>query len=211
MFKTPILTPNWKVTYHDNILPPPDNEAEWQQWGQWSPCSSSCGEGTRMRARPCSNPNEQCPGDSTEAESCMVSEECPGNCQVVQYVKCILPSISNKALESHWCSNLFSPGWFCPLAIRITYSYMPLLSYCALWWPIVPAINHISRQQEYTGKNGDHGLFATPLGPMAGRSGSVIAPMLPPLLPALATQLRQRRAHQGLTINKLATMQLIQV
>ena len=26
------------MTYHDNILPPPDNEAEWQQWGPCSPC-----------------------------------------------------------------------------------------------------------------------------------------------------------------------------
>ena len=55
--------------------------AEWESWGQWSHCSTSCGNGSRVRGRGCSEPafggNDQCPGNSTEVEDC-VSTECPG-------------------------------------------------------------------------------------------------------------------------------------
>ena len=55
--------------------------AEWESWGQWSHCSTSCGNGSRVRGRGCSEPafggNDQCPGNSTEVEDC-VSAECPG-------------------------------------------------------------------------------------------------------------------------------------
>ena len=55
--------------------------AEWESWGQWSQCSTSCGNGSRVRGRGCSEPafggNDQCPGSSTEIEDC-VSAECPG-------------------------------------------------------------------------------------------------------------------------------------
>ena len=55
--------------------------AQWQEWGQWSQCTASCGQGLKIRARACSQPasggNEQCPGDSTEVEDCS-SAECPG-------------------------------------------------------------------------------------------------------------------------------------
>ena len=55
--------------------------AEWQEWGQWSECTASCGHGSTFRARACSGAlfggDEQCSGESTEAGECKISE-CPG-------------------------------------------------------------------------------------------------------------------------------------
>ena len=55
--------------------------AEWQEWGGWSQCTASCGQGLKIRARACSEPEfggeDQCPGNATEVEGCS-SAECPG-------------------------------------------------------------------------------------------------------------------------------------
>ena len=51
--------------------------SEWQQWGDWSQCTASCGEGIRQRARACSGLDGQCQGDFTKDEVCKI-EECPG-------------------------------------------------------------------------------------------------------------------------------------
>lgn len=53
----------------------PDTIAtEWQAWGEWSPCTVSCGKGAEFRARACNKPDvggsQSCPGDSTEARDC---------------------------------------------------------------------------------------------------------------------------------------------
>ena len=66
--------------YGDNCVAAID--AEWQEWGHWSQCTASCGQGSKVRARACSEPafggNEQCPGNYTEAENCETSK-CPGS------------------------------------------------------------------------------------------------------------------------------------
>ena len=71
----------WDSLYYSctrNILAA--ENAEWQAWGQWSECSASCGHGTWLRARACSEPlfggEENCPGNSTEAGLCEISD-CP--------------------------------------------------------------------------------------------------------------------------------------
>ena len=57
-------------------------DSVWQEWGQWSECSTSCGNGSKVRARACSEPafggNDTCVGNSTETIDCLRSE-CPGN------------------------------------------------------------------------------------------------------------------------------------
>ena len=59
--------------------------AQWQEWGGWSQCTASCGQGSRFRARACSEPevggDVLCLGNVTEIEECKTSE-CSGiiNC-----------------------------------------------------------------------------------------------------------------------------------
>ena len=71
-----LLFPSLFDTYYTAVV-----DAEWQDWGQWSQCSVSCGQGSQLRARACSGAlfggNDQCSGDSTDARDCKISE-CEG-------------------------------------------------------------------------------------------------------------------------------------
>ena len=59
-----------------------EDAAEWLEWGSWTQCTSSCGLGTKLRARQCSKPllgdNETCPGNATEARECTL-KTCQGD------------------------------------------------------------------------------------------------------------------------------------
>ena len=53
----------------------------WSDWGAWSPCSETCGNGTRSRTRSCNNPTPAndgapCKGDSSDRGSCF-KDHCP--------------------------------------------------------------------------------------------------------------------------------------
>lgn len=57
----------------------------WTSWGKWSKCSITCGyvNGTITRSRNCNSPapiygGDDCPGNSTEADSCEVNGGCKG-------------------------------------------------------------------------------------------------------------------------------------
>ena len=67
---------SWSIFFFQGI------DSVWQGWGQWSECSTSCGNGSKVRARACSEPafggNDTCVGNSTETTDCLRSE-CPGN------------------------------------------------------------------------------------------------------------------------------------
>ena len=58
--------------------------AHWQEWGQWSQCTATCGNGTQVRARACGEAeyggNEVCQGDSTETQDCTAAD-CPSEIQ----------------------------------------------------------------------------------------------------------------------------------
>ncbi|GBM98114.1 Hemicentin-1, partial [Araneus ventricosus] len=65
---------------HCNEKPCPVN-GEWGNWMDWTPCSLSCGVGTKKRFRMCDNPKPQfgganCIGNETEIESCLLAK-CP--------------------------------------------------------------------------------------------------------------------------------------
>ncbi|XP_060586448.1 uncharacterized protein LOC132742139, partial [Ruditapes philippinarum] len=63
-------------TLDDRIcLPVPCANGGWTDWGQWSTCSVTCGEGIKSRSRTCTNPSpslngKYCEGDSLEVDSC---------------------------------------------------------------------------------------------------------------------------------------------
>ena len=54
---------------------------QWQDWGEWSECTATCGEGLNIRARACFDPesegNRHCPGSPTQVKKCEVAE-CTG-------------------------------------------------------------------------------------------------------------------------------------
>lgn len=59
-------------------------DGNWAAWKAWGRCSSSCGGGTQVRSRTCSNPapafrGSRCPGRSSETQSCNEDIPCPGD------------------------------------------------------------------------------------------------------------------------------------
>ncbi|XP_060580102.1 thrombospondin-1-like, partial [Ruditapes philippinarum] len=66
-------------TLDDRIcLPGPCANGGWTDWGQWSTCSVTCGDGLKSRSRTCTNPSPSplgtyCDGDSSEVVSCRKS------------------------------------------------------------------------------------------------------------------------------------------
>ena len=65
-----------------------DPVTEWEDWGEWSQCSATCGPGIEVRARSCNKPvaggNETCLGNATEAKVCNLVN-CPGINQCQQF------------------------------------------------------------------------------------------------------------------------------
>lgn len=54
----------------------------WSSWGDWSPCSKTCGNGTVTRTRSCDNPapahgGTDCVGEANMTQDCFV-QLCPG-------------------------------------------------------------------------------------------------------------------------------------
>lgn len=58
---------------------PPKLKPEWERWSQWTPCSSTCGNGRRTRRRTCESRGE-CKGKATERKSCN-ERPCQTDCE----------------------------------------------------------------------------------------------------------------------------------
>ena len=57
-------------------------DGNWTSWSQWSPCSTSCNEGTQSRVRFCNHPapvfgGKNCTGDGIQSRSCY-EQNCTG-------------------------------------------------------------------------------------------------------------------------------------
>ena len=51
--------------------------SQYQQWEEWSKCSTSCGKGSKIRARACSGSRGSCSGEPSEIRDCL-EKECIG-------------------------------------------------------------------------------------------------------------------------------------
>eukprot|EP00093_Oithona_nana_P004414 04414.XXX_105669_106347_1 [CDS] Oithona nana genome sequencing. len=46
------------------------NKGKWQSWTTWSECSSTCGQGFKIRSRACLGERHHCQGKATQYETC---------------------------------------------------------------------------------------------------------------------------------------------
>ena len=58
-------------------------DGDWSEWSNWSICSSSCGSGSKLRHRKCTNPvpsygGLSCFGNSDDYADCTAPLDCPG-------------------------------------------------------------------------------------------------------------------------------------
>ena len=66
-------------------------DGSWSDWGLWTDCSVTCGEGQTSRSRQCSQPSPaedglDCPGEVIEVKGCQI-QSCPtepGQCLTVE-------------------------------------------------------------------------------------------------------------------------------
>ena len=49
---------------------------KWQSWTTWSECSSTCGQGFKIRSRACLGERHHCQGKATQYETCPDNPEC---------------------------------------------------------------------------------------------------------------------------------------
>ncbi|XP_078575854.1 angiopoietin-1 receptor-like [Branchiostoma floridae x Branchiostoma japonicum] len=59
----------------------PPVDGGWSEWEDWSPCSVSCGNGTRTRTRTCDNPSpayggQECEGAASDTQACPDQPAC---------------------------------------------------------------------------------------------------------------------------------------
>ena len=82
--------------------------SEWQEWGEWSICSTSCGKGSKIRARTCSGDIGTCLGEHTETKDCQEAK-CPG------CLFCTFPSSKSPHFRSCQAKQMAKMGALVPL------------------------------------------------------------------------------------------------
>lgn len=78
-----LCAPEFSADVTKEVVKPKIN-GEWSSWGSWSVCSKTCGTGSQLRFRTCSNPyprngGRSCQGSREIRKNCIV-QECPTVC-----------------------------------------------------------------------------------------------------------------------------------
>ena len=49
---------------------------KWEDWTTWSECTTTCGQGVKIRTRACVGEQHHCEGKATQYETCADNPEC---------------------------------------------------------------------------------------------------------------------------------------
>ncbi|OWF34851.1 Hemicentin-1 [Mizuhopecten yessoensis] len=94
-------------------------DGEYEPWNEWTPCTSSCGYGTRFRNRTCNQPlhgGDVCPGVSSETEVCNAFS-CPVDGSWKQWsmwADCTVTCGTGTSNRSRECDDPLHGGSDCP-------------------------------------------------------------------------------------------------
>merc|ERR1711884_191301 len=82
--------------------PPPPQACVWAEWGTWSICSATCGDGKQAQTRgiqtAAARGGAACTGDVTKVQDCNV-DVCPS---------CDAPAATDSPDEFNWLQNAFN-------------------------------------------------------------------------------------------------------
>ncbi|XP_076441377.1 coadhesin-like [Babylonia areolata] len=85
-------------------------ESSWEEWGQWTVCSTTCGVGSRSRNRTCAlagtpNHGAQCRGKGSEKRTCVVGCKSLTKQKVVEQIKAQTSDTEQVELLESWAHS----------------------------------------------------------------------------------------------------------
>ena len=84
---------------------------EWSEWGDWSPCTTTCGAGVQHSTRTCNNPSNggrDCGGEAAKDQACINKDCAAGDTKYHVYLQLKLIELYRLLLVLEWrqCKKL---------------------------------------------------------------------------------------------------------
>ena len=74
-------------------------------WGDWSTCSTSCGDGEMIRSRSCLTGCESSTDDLTQTKACN-DQQCPGKKMLIFNIIILKLSLQGKKFQQQLCDTV---------------------------------------------------------------------------------------------------------